>query len=117
MVSLPPGFVVSPQAEAEHDILFSEEFYTAQREFLDGGSVTLDLEVRSPNREVFWVRVTPIEHRPNDVHATMWHIEDATCVRLDEARRPVGPEGTCNGWFSTVRNDGAVAGKLTISFD
>lgn len=98
--------------ELEHDILFSDRVAAGIRHLVDGAGTNLELELRSPTtRQVFWVILTLTEPiRPNDRHSNMWHVDDATFTTPDRA-----VEGSCNGWFSTTPNPGAVAGKLTIT--
>lgn len=101
--------------EPEYDILYTAQVARSIAGFTDGAETTIDFEVRSPQGEIFWVRVTPEPgmYRQSDEHPNIWLIEAGTYRQLQNGIE-VGEPAEISGWFSTVENPGAIAGKLSL---
>jgi hypothetical protein len=58
--------------------------------------------------------VEPTLWQPNGDYPDNWVIDDGACQRLNDDGTPVGPKGSCNGYFITVDAHGHTVGKLNI---
>lgn len=108
---LPPD---KPHGDIPHD----EETLRGFQAHLDGKAPHFDAEVISPvDQSTMWVRVWPKELNSNPNAPQVWNIDHGTCQLLNEnTGLPYGPEGSCNGYITTVPSPGHTIGKLQIKF-
>ena len=114
----PSQLVDAPLAPDEpfYDIAHDISVIASLQAFLAGEQPHFDVELLAADQShTLHVRVEPKMWRPNGDFPDNWVIDNGKCQRLNDDGQPVGPVGSCNGYFITVDAPGHTVGKLGIN--